>query len=76
MSSIMHIPSSRPNLIESGSIPLSYLYFASVSIFNILEAFLIGDGKKYADSNKIFLVENSVPDLVPPIIPPRPKTPD
>jgi len=25
---------------------------------------------------KIFLVENSVPDLVPPIMPPRPKTHD
>ena len=43
------------------------------SIFNILEAFLIGVGKKYADSNKIFFVVNSVPDLVPPIIPPTAK---
>ena len=56
--------------------PLSNLYFASVSIFSILDVFLIGDVKKYADSNKIFLVESSVLDLVPPIIPPRPKTPD
>ena len=39
----MHIPSSKPNFIESGSIPLSNLYFASVSIFNILEVFLIGN---------------------------------
>jgi len=72
----MHIPSSKPNFIESGSIPLSNLYFASVSILNILEVFLIGDGKKYADYSRTFLVENSVPDLVPPIIPPSPKTPD
>ena len=40
------------------------------------EVFLIDEGKKYADSNKMFLVNISVPDLVPPIIPPRPKTPD
>jgi len=51
----MLTPSSKPNFIESGSIPLSNLYFASVSMFNILEVFLIDDGKKYADSNKIFL---------------------
>jgi hypothetical protein len=70
----MHIPSSSPNFIDSGSIPLSNLYFASVSIFNILDVCLIGDGKKYADSSKIFVVEYSVPDLVPPIIPPRPQT--
>ncbi len=76
MSSIKHIPSSNPNFIESGSIPLSNLYFASVLISKILEVFLIDEGKKYADSNKMFLVNISVPDLVPPIIPPRPKTPD
>ena len=28
--------------------PLSNLYFASVSIFSILEVFLVDDGKKYA----------------------------
>ena len=33
------------------------------------------DGKKYADSSKIFLVFNSVDVVKPPIIPPRPKTP-
>ena len=67
---------TRPSFIESGSIPLSNLNFASVSIFNNFEVFLIDFGLNYADSNKIFLVSNSVPDLVPPIIPPSPKTPD
>ena len=33
------------------------------------------DGKKYADSSKIFFVLNSVDVVEPPIIPPRPKTP-
>jgi len=46
MFSIIHIPSSKPNFIESGSIPLSNLYFASVSIFNILEVFRVDEGKK------------------------------
>ena len=67
---------TSPSSIEFGSIPLSNLNFASVSIFNNFEVFLIDFGLKYADSNKIFLVSNSVPDLVPPIIPPSPKTPD
>ena len=40
----MHIPSSKPSLIEFGSIPLSNLYFASVSISKILEVFLIDEG--------------------------------
>ena len=67
---------NKPNSIDSGSIPLSNLYFASVSIFNNFEVFLIYLGSKYADSNNIFFVLNSVPDLIPPIIPPKPKTPE
>ena len=68
--------SLSPNSIEFGSTPLSNLNLASVSIFNFFEVFLIDFGKKYADSNKIFFVLNSVPDRFPPIIPPKPKTPD
>ena len=44
ISNIMHIPSSKPIEIEFGSMPLSNLYFASVSTFNFLEVFLIDGG--------------------------------
>ena len=67
---------SRPCSMDSGSIPLSNLNFASVSIFKILEDFLMDLGLKYADSINTFFVSNSVPVLVPPIIPPRPNTPE
>ena len=56
--------------------PLSNLNLASVSMFNSFEVFLIDLGKKNADSNKIFFVLSSVPERVPPIIPPKPNTPD
>ena len=65
-----------PCSIDKGSVPLSNLNLASVSIFNSLDVFLIDLGLKCADSIKTFLVSNSVPDLVPPIIPPKPKTPE
>ena len=42
-------------------------------MFKNLDVFLIELGVKYADSNKIFLVSNSVDVFVPPIIPPRPR---
>ena len=66
---------SKPSVIESGSIPLSNLYFASELIFSSLDVFLTDVGKKYADSNKIFLVSNSLEVLAPPIMPPNPSTP-
>ena len=56
--------------------PLSNLYFASVSKFKIFEVDLIDFGLKYADSKRIFFVFSSVPDITPPIMPPKPKTPD
>ena len=56
--------------------PLSNLNLASVSIFKIFDDFLIDIGEKYADSINTFFVSNSVPDLVPPIIPHNPKTPE
>ena len=65
-----------PASIDFGSIPLSNLNFASVSIFNNFEVFLIDLGKKYADSSNIFFVSSSVPERVPPMIPPSPNTPD
>ena len=65
-----------PASIDFGSIPLSNLNFASVSIFNNFEVFLIDLGKKYADSNNIFFVSSSVPERVPPMIPPNPSTPE
>ena len=65
----------NPSSIDNGSIPLSNLNFASVSRFSFFDVLLIDLGSKYADSNYIFLVSNSVPDLVPPIIPPNPNTP-
>ena len=37
---------SRPFTTELGSIPLSNLYFASVSIDNSLDVLLIDDGRK------------------------------
>ena len=45
-------------------------------MFNFLEVFLIELGSKYADSNNIFFVCSSVPERVPPIIPPKPRIPD
>ena len=45
------------------------------SKFKIFEVDLIDFGLKYADSKRIFFVLSSVPDLTPPIIPPKPKTP-
>ena len=65
----------NPSSIDNGSMPLSNLNFASVSKFNFFDVLLIDLGSKYADSNNMFLVSNSVPDLVPPIIPPNPNTP-
>ena len=56
--------------------PLSNLNFASVSILKTFDVFLIDLGLKYAASINTFLVSNSVPDLVPPIIPPKPNTPE
>ena len=44
-------------------------------MFNFFAVFLIDLGSKYADSNNIFFVSNSVPDRVPPIIPPNPSIP-
>ena len=44
-------------------------------ILSFLDDFLIEVGKKYADSNKIFLVSSSVDVVTPPIIPPNPRTP-
>ena len=58
ISVIKFAASVSPNSIEFGSIPLSNLNLASVSIFNCFEVFLIDFGKKNADSNKIFLVFN------------------
>ena len=71
---IKSVAISSPSLIEFGSIPLSNLNFASVLMLRIRAVFLMDDGKKYADSSKIFLVFNSVDVVKPPIIPPRPKT--
>ena len=44
--SISSVAISRPFLTELGSIPLSNLYFASVSIANSREVLLIDDGRK------------------------------
>ena len=38
---------------------------------NIFAVFLVIPGSKYAASINIFLEFNSVPDLTPPIIPPK-----
>ena len=55
--------------------PLSNLNFASLFISSSFAVFLVIAGSKYADSIKIFFVFNSVPDLIPPIIPPKPRAP-
>ena len=44
----------KPSSIDFGSIPLSNLNFASVSIFNSFEVFLIDLGVKYAASKEYF----------------------
>ena len=44
ISRIKHIAKSKPTFTDSGSMPLSNLYFASVSIFKIFEVFLIDEG--------------------------------
>ena len=41
---IRPVANSRPSLIEFGSIPLSNLYFASVSMSRVLAVFLTEDG--------------------------------
>ena len=72
---IKSVATFNPSSIEFGSIPLSNLNLASVSIFKALDVFLTDEGRKYADSKKIFFVSSSVPDLLPPITPPKPSTP-
>ena len=67
--SIISVESSIPSNVDSGSIPLSNLYLASLMIFNLRPVDATFSGIKYADSIRIFLVFSSQDEFNPPITP-------